>query len=182
LFEALQFSYPEVVQELIAGVGGVARLTVIRVGERMRVTDVRVQHIAQRGRRFALVLIEDKTESFGIKAALDAADHASLVLDPLGRALAFNKPAQVLFAGVELGADASHVLSQAGVSSNWWQGSLTGRLKMQMEVKQRLYQVTSSSIALPGEEEQIYVIAFRPMPRGTAADTASFTATRVSLS
>ena len=51
-FQAIRFSYPEVVQELITGIGGVAPLTVIRVADQLRTADVRVQHLAsgfQRG-------------------------------------------------------------------------------------------------------------------------------------
>jgi len=182
LFEVIKFSFPEVIQELIAGPGGVARLSVIHVGSRLRIADVRVQHMAQRGRRFAVVVIEDKTEAFCVKAALDVSDHAALVLDASGNVLAFNKPVPALFAGAQVGANAARLLGQPGTAANWWEPSLTGKLKLQVEIKQRLYQVTSSALALPGEEERIYVVAFRPLPRSAATDRSTLTATQVQLS
>ncbi len=60
----IRFSYPEVMQQLVGGFGGTAPLTMIHVGNDVRVTDVRVQHVSQRGRRFALLLITDATDAF----------------------------------------------------------------------------------------------------------------------
>jgi hypothetical protein len=182
LCEAIDFSFPEVIQELVSGAGGVARLTVIRAGGRLRIADVRVQHMAQRGRRFAIAVLEDRTEAFCVKAALDVADHAALVLDGTGTVITYNKPALALFAGTQTGANVSRLMSQPAGDTNWWEPTLAGRLKMQVEIKQRLYHVTSSALALPGEEERIYVVAFRPMRRGTTTDRSTLTATMVQLS
>lgn len=182
LFDAIHFSYPEVIQELIGGTGGTAKLSVIHVNGRLRITDVRVQHMARRGRRFALAVIEDKTEAFCVKAALDVTDHAAMVLDMNGNLLAFNKVVHVLFAGAQVGANAAGLLSHPGGSVNWWEPSLAGRMKMQAQIRQRHYQVTSSALALPGEEERIYVVAFRPLPRGATVDRSTLTATMVQSS
>ena len=35
-----------------------------------------------------------------------------------------------------------------------------------MEIRQRSYEVTSSSVALPGEEESLHVVALRPTAKG----------------
>jgi len=182
LLEVIEFSFPEVIQELIAGAGGVARLNVIHVGGRLRVADLRVQHMAQRGRRLAVVVIEERTETFCVKAALDVADHAALVLDGGGRVLAINKAARALFTGTQVGFNASRLLTLPGAAPNWWEPSLTGRLKMQVEIRQRFYQVTSSALALPGEAERIYVVAFRPILKNTAIDRTAITGTLVQLS
>ena len=80
-----------------------APLAMIRVGDEMRVTEVRVQHVAQKGRRFALVLITDTTEAFIRRAALEAADHAALIVDAHGRVLGFNRQATALFPDAEVG-------------------------------------------------------------------------------
>lgn len=182
LFEAIRFSYPDAVQELIEGTGGLLRLSVIHVGGELRITDVRIQHMVQRGRRFAVVVIEDKTEAFCVKAALDVADNAALVLDAEGRVLALNKPVQVLFARVAVGANAARLLAHPNGARNWWDPALAGRLKMQARIEQRLYQVTSTALTLPGEEERIFVVAFRPAVREIAADRTGTTATMVQLS
>lgn len=175
LFHVIKFSYPEVVQELVTGFGGIAPLAMIRVGEQIRVTDVRVQHVAQKGRRFALLLIIDTTDEFIRRAALEASDSAVLILDPNGRILAFNRQATTLFATAEVGGEVGAVLAAAGLPGNWWQPQLTGKRRMLMQIPPRVFQVTISPITLPGEEEKIQVIAFLPVGRAGDADTTSIT-------
>jgi hypothetical protein len=166
LFEAITFSYLDVVQALVAGPGGVADAGMIRVGDELRAAAVHVQHIQHKGHRLALVILVDATVQYCTQAALDAADHAALVLDSHGRILAFNQPARTLFAGAELGA-ALKLFSHADSASPapWWKPGLTGRRKMHVRVAGRLCQVTSSVVPLPGQEDSFYVVALYPMGR-----------------
>ncbi len=170
LFEAIRFSYPDIVQELVLGSDGGAPATVIRVADQLRFTQIRVLHVAHKGRRLALLTIEDATEVFCLKAALDTSEYAAFVIDARGLVLAFNKPAGGLFAGAEVGADAAQLLSQPDAPPRWWEPGLTGRRKMHVEIGPRIYQVTSSAISLAGEEERIFTVAFLPVARAGAAD------------
>ncbi|TLZ15552.1 MAG: hypothetical protein E6K30_12695, partial [Gammaproteobacteria bacterium] len=52
-FEAIQFSYPEPIERLVDGADGVEPLCMVRFGGRLLATEIRVQHLAQHGRRFA---------------------------------------------------------------------------------------------------------------------------------
>jgi PAS domain-containing protein len=165
LFDVVRFSYPEMVQEAIAGSGGVVPLSMIRVADRLRATEVQVRHLTQTGRRFALIVIHDKTEEFTAHAALDVSGQAMLVIDSQGRLLSFNKPAQALFAALDKDSDASSVLSLGGMPPRWWEPGLTGRRKMHIEIGPRVYQVTCSAAPLPGEDERFYIVAFLPMGR-----------------
>jgi PAS domain-containing protein len=179
LFEALKFSYPDIVQELIVGSDGGAPATVIRVGEQLRVTQIRVLHVAHKGRRLALLTIEDATEVFCLKAALDTSEYAAFVIDARGLVLAFNKPAGGLFGGAEVGADAAVLLAQGDAPPRWWEPGLTGRRKMHIEIGPRIYQVTSSAISLAGEEERIFTVAFLPVARAGTADPFATSSTVV---
>ncbi|WP_116809014.1 hypothetical protein [Steroidobacter cummioxidans] len=176
LFEVIRFSYPEMVQEAISGSGGVVPLSMIKVGDRLRATEVQVRHLAQPGRRFALVVIHDRTEEFTAHAALDVSGQAMLVLDSQGRLLSFNKPAQALFAALDRDSDASQMLSLGGMPPRWWEPGLTGRRKMHIEIGPRVYQVTCSATPLPGENERIYIVAFLPMGRAALGDRGDITA------
>jgi PAS domain-containing protein len=169
-FEAVSFSYPELVQELLSGADGVANPCMIRHGGRLLTTEVRVRHIAQHGRRFALVVVIDMTEAFCLKAALDASEQAAVVADTQGRVLAFNRPATVLFPGARLDAELSRLLPEADPQSRWWDPGLTGRRKLHVSIMQRIYQLTSSTVTLPGEDERLYVVAFVPVARTAEAE------------
>ena len=170
LFDAVRFSYPDIVQQLIGTVGGVAPLCILKVGDRFFATEVRVQHTAQKGRRFALVIIQDQTDAFTAKAALDVTGQAVLVIDAPGRIMTFNRPSASLFAGLERDADAARLLTLAGMPARWWEPGITGRRKMHVEIPPRIYQVTSSASSLPGEEEPFYVVTFLPVARGAIGD------------
>ncbi len=165
LSEAVHFSYPDVVQELIVGSDGEAPATVLRVGEQMRVTQLRVLHVAHRGRRLALVSVEDRTESFCLKAALDTAEYATVVLDTRRRVLALNKPAAGLFAGAQVGTEAEQLLAASAAGLPWWEPGLTGRRKLHVEIGPRVFQVTTSAVALGGEEEKLFTVSFLPVAR-----------------
>jgi PAS domain-containing protein len=179
LFEALKFSYPDIVQELIVGSDGGAPATVIRVEDQLRVTQIRVLHVAHKGRRLALLTIEDATEVFCLKAALDTSEYAAFVIDARGLVLAFNKPAGGLFGGAEVGADAAQLLAQPDAPPRWWEPGLTGRRKMHIEIGPRIYQVTSSAVSLAGEEERIFTVAFLPVARAGTADPFATSSTMV---
>jgi PAS domain-containing protein len=170
LFETLRFSYPELVHELISSAGGVVKPCMLRLGGRLLPTEVRVQHLAQKGRRLALVIVQDTTESFCVKAALDVAEHAALVVDSQGRVLAWNKPATTLFPGAQIDAEISHLLPQAVPEARWWDPGLSGRRKAHVTVMQRVYQLTCSAVTVPGEDERLYVVAFVPAAKVAAAD------------
>jgi hypothetical protein len=179
LFKALCFSYPDTVHELIVGSDGAAPLTVIRIADQLRVTQVRVLHVEHRGRRLALLTIEDGTEVFCLRAALDTSEYAALAIDAQGRLLAFNKPAMWLFAGAEVGADVAQLLSQPDSSQRWWEPGLSNRRKMHIEIDQRIYQVTSSATMLAGERERIFTVSVLPVAKGGTGDTLELSATSI---
>lgn len=170
LFDVLKFSYPDVVQELIVGSDGEAASTVVRVADDLRMTLVRVLHVMHKGRRLALLTVEDTTEIFCVRAALDTSEYAALVVDARGRVLAFNKLVVGLLGSAEVGMDAAKMLPQPDSGLRWWEPGLTGRRKMHMEIGPRIYQLTSSAIALAGEEDPIFAVSFLPVAGGVTAD------------
>jgi PAS domain-containing protein len=179
LFERVRFSYPDVLQELITGSDGGAPLTVVRIADQLRLTQVRVLHLEHKGRRLALLTIEDTTEVFCLKAALDTSEYASLVVDARGRILAFNKFIVGLFGGAEVGMNAQLLLAQPNAVLRWWEPGITGRRKMHVELDKRIYQVTSSAIPLAGEEERIFTVSFLPVATGGTADGSDTRSTMV---
>jgi PAS domain-containing protein len=170
LFEVLKFSYPDVIHELITGSGGGSPMAVLRVADQMRLTQVRVLHVAHKGRRLALLTIEDSTEIFCLRAALDTSEYAALVVDARGRVLAFNKLAAGLFGRAEVGMDAAQLLPQPAAGLRMWEPGLTGRRKMHIEIGPRIYQVTSSAVLLAGEDESIFTVSFLPVAKDGADD------------
>jgi PAS domain-containing protein len=148
LFDAVHFSYPDIVNDLIVGADGGAPMVVIRNADQLRITKVRVLHVAHAGRNLALLTIEDATEVFHLKAALDGSDYASLVVDSLGIVLAFNKLAGGLFSGIRVGGEAPQLQTSTDGAARWWEPGLAGRRKIHVQIGSRIYQVTSSAVAI----------------------------------
>src|SRR5579883_914224 len=174
LTEAIPFSFPEIVEELVNGTGGTAQHVVVRRGSELALARIRAQHIPYKGRRMALILIESMTEAFAVRAALDAAEQAIVVVDSQDRVLAFNRPALALFSATRLGADAAALLAQPDSPPRWWDPGVTGRRKMHVRIVPRLFQVTSTAVPLPGEQERLCVIAFLPVARAEMLDGPTF--------
>ncbi|HUA23212.1 MAG TPA: hypothetical protein VMA54_03775 [Steroidobacteraceae bacterium] len=170
LTEAIHFSYPEIVEELVNGMGGTAQHVVIHRGSDLTLMRVRIRHIPYKGRRLALGLFEEVTEAFAVRSALEVAEQAVVVVDARDRVLAFNRPALALFSATRVGADASTLLSQPDVPARWWEPGLTGRRKMHLRISPRVFQVTSTAVALPGEQEKLCVVAFLPIARAETLD------------
>lgn len=170
LFEVVSFSYPEAIEALVSGRDGVEPLCMVRLAGQLRATEVRVQHIAQHGRRLALVTVSDATEAFCVKAALDAAEHAALVVDICGRVLALNRPARAVFPEARAGSELARLVPDAGAGAAWWDPGMSRCRKMHLTVRRRVYQVTATAVALPGEEERLYSLAFVPTSVLAGAD------------
>jgi len=179
LLESVRFSYPDIINELIVGSGSAAPLTGLRIADQLRLTQLRVLHLAHKGRRLALLTIEDATEVSCLKAALDTSEYAALVVDARGRVLAFNKLVVGLFGGAEIGADVAQWLPQADPGLRWWEPGLAGRRKLHIEIGPRIYQLTSSAVALAGEEERIFTVSFLPVAKGGTAPPFDSSSTRV---
>ena len=172
LSDLLKASYPETINQLIRGTVSAAPVIVIRVADQLRLTRMQVSHIAHKRHRLTLLIIEDITETFCLKAALDTSEYAAVVIDARGRVMAFNELLVGLFGGVEVGADVGRWLPQAGPDLRWWEPGLTGRRKMHIEIGSRIYLLTSSVIALAGEEERISSVTFLPVAQAGTTDPA----------
>jgi PAS domain-containing protein len=180
-FEVVKFSYPEAIEALISGRDGVEPLSMVHTSGQLRATEVRVRHIAQDGRRLALITVSDTTEAFCVGAALDAAEHAALVVNAAGRVLVLNKPAQAVFPEAKAGGEVSKLVPEIGGGAAWWDPGISRCKKMHLTVTRRVYQVTATAVALPGEEERLYVIAFVPTSAFAGRDRGATTVRAAAL-
>jgi PAS domain-containing protein len=173
LLEAMRFSYPERLQELIAGEGGIATAVAVHVGDELRMASVRVRHVTYEGRRLALLLLEDTMATFCVTAALDAEERAALVINERGRIVAMNKAAAALLPEAALGHEANRALARSGGTPHWWEPGVTGRRRIHVTLARRAYLATATQVAVPGEQEAMYVLTFTPLlPASDVAESA----------
>ncbi len=174
VLDAIRFSYPEAVRSLIRGDAGPARPCTLRVGDDLRIAKVSVRHLGYEGRALALLTVEDVTDAFCTRAALDKAEEAVLIVDSKTRVITFNKHSRALFPDADVGTEAARLLSHPGQSDlPWWDPGLRGRRKRLVEIDERIYQMTSSTVPLAGEDEGFYVLAFLPIVGVASANEAA---------
>ena len=173
LFEVARFSFADLIQEIIAGASGGASLTAIHIADEVRLTQVRVLQVVHKKRRLALLTLEDATEAFCLRAALDASEYAAVVVDAAGRVRALNRLSVELFGGAQVGANADQLLTHTVSGLRWWEPGLTRRRKMHVDIGSRIYEVTSSEVALPDEEQRLYSVSFLPVAHAETLETAA---------
>ena len=163
LFSVARFSFADLVQDMVAGAKNEPTLIAVHVGEQLRLTQVKVLQVVHRRRRLALLTLEDVTQAFCFKAALDSSEYAALVIDTQGRVRAFNKRAGELFGDLAAGVDADKLLVHQVAGLPWWEPGLGGRRKMHLDIGSRIYEVTSSEVPVPGEEQRLYSVSLLPV-------------------
>jgi len=173
LFDVARFSFAELIQENIVGASGGASLTAIHIADEVHLTHVRVLQVLHKKRRLALLTLEDATEAFCLRAALDTSEYAAIVVDATGRIRALNRLSTGLFSGAQVGANADQVLSHTVSGLKWWEPGLTRRRKMHIEIGSRIYEVTTSEVALPDEEQRLYSVSFLPVARAETLESAA---------
>jgi hypothetical protein len=153
LLDVLAFSQPEPLQALIDRSGGTAPFMNLRLGNDLRIVDVKVSHLLHEGRRLALVLLFDVTSAFCVTSALDVSEQAVWVMDPSGKPLWSNRMAGSLF------PNGLPPIGTATGPAPWWQPGFSGRRRLRVTVGGKNYQALCTAVALVGEREDCYVLA-----------------------
>lgn len=162
LFSVARFSFADLVQDMVAGAKSEPSLIAMHIGEELRLTQVRVLQVVHKRRRLALLTLVDVTQEFCQKAVLDSSDYAALVVDAQGNIRVFNKRAAELFRDIAAGTSAEKLHPHPVAGLPWWEPGLDGRRKMHIDIASRIYEVTSSEIPIPGEEQRLYSVSLLP--------------------
>jgi PAS domain-containing protein len=170
LFSVARFSFADLVQDMIAGAKGEPSLIAMHIDDELRLTQVSVLQVLHKRRRLALLTLEDVTQVFCLKAALDNSEFAALVVDAAGNIRTFNKRATELFGDLASGTNAAQLLSHTVAGLPWWESGLDGRRKMHIDVGSRIHEVTSTEIPVPGEEQRLYSVSLLPVALAAPLD------------
>lgn len=161
LFDLIHFSYPDVVEALIAGEGGELPMAVYRVGDETRMAKVRVHPIAHEGTRYACVSIEDISTWYYLDAASRAMGEALLAVDAGDRTLYFNHAAEELFGAMHVGMDAAATLRPGDPGNDWWRLGMRKQSERQVEFAGKRYRAACVVLDVPGERGRLTMIRLR---------------------
>jgi diguanylate cyclase (GGDEF)-like protein len=152
LFDLIEFSQPERIEQLLARGSGTAWYAVYFINDAARIANVRCYSIEHEGGAYAYVILEDVTEQHYLKAAFDAVPDPLLIISSQQTLLYVNRAAEELFGELYFGMAAAPVLRQNTLAEQWWRE--LGRFDEQrIEISGQPYDAGAVPFRFAGEAE-----------------------------
>jgi len=161
LTEAIRFSHPERVEQLLAKGSGVAWYTVYYAGSLGHVANIRCYSVDHEGAQYAHVIIEDVTEQHYLKAAFDAVPNGVVVISSEDKLLYANRVAEELFGSLYFGTDVHTFLGNEKLGRSWWQRPTARFEERRLEMAGKPYEASSVSFRFPGEMRASTILTLR---------------------
>jgi diguanylate cyclase (GGDEF)-like protein len=150
LFDLVEFTHPERIEQLFARGSGTAWYAVYLLGGVARMANVRCYSVEHEGSSYAYLILEDVTEQHYLKAAFDAVPDPLLILSSQQKLLYGNRAAEELFGSLYFGADATPLLT---TTSDLWWTRLNRHDSMRVELYNRPFDATAVPFRFAGEAE-----------------------------
>lgn len=156
LFELIDFSQPERVEQLIARGSGTAWYSVYYAGGVARMANVRCYPVDHEGTSYGYLILEDVTEQHYLKAAFDAVPDPLLIVSSGETLLYGNRAAEEVFGDLYFGMDVSPLLrqdeGQGEGHAGWWK-RLDRYDALRVEIAAQPYDATAVPFRFAGEAE-----------------------------
>ena len=152
LFDLIQFTHPERIEQLLARGSGTAWYAVYYAKGVARMANVRCYTVEHEGTTYAYLTMEDVTEQHYLKAAFDAVPDPLLILSSQQTLLYANRAAEELFGNLYFGMDAQPFLRQEGEQDAWW-GRMDRFEEKRVTIAAQPYDATAVPFRFAGEGE-----------------------------
>lgn len=162
LFDLVQFTHPERIEQLLARGSGTAWYAVYYSGDVARMANVRCYSVEHAEQSYAYVILEDVTEQHYLKAAFDAVPDPLLIVSSQQKLLYGNRAAEELFGSLYFGADVTALLDQPSLGERWW-SRLERRDVQRVEFRDQPYVATAVPFRFAGEAETSTILTLRDM-------------------
>ena len=162
LFDLVQFTHPERIEQLLARGSGTAWYAVYHAGDVARMANVRCYSVEHAEQSYAYLILEDVTEQHYLKAAFDAVPDPLLIVSAQQKLLYGNRAAEELFGNLYFGADVAPLLEQRSLGARWW-SRLERRDVQRVEFRDQPYDATAVPFRFAGEGETSTILTLRDM-------------------
>ena len=152
LFDLIQFTHPERIEQLLARGSGTAWYTVYLASGATRMANVRCYTVEHEGTSYAYLTMEDVTEQHYLKAAFDAVPDPLLILSSKQALLYANRAAEEVFGNLYFNMDVRPFLHQEGEPEAWWT-HLDRFEEKRVEIASQPYDATAVPFRFAGEGE-----------------------------
>jgi PAS domain-containing protein len=159
LFDLIDFSYPDMVREILAG--GALPFVVYRVDGETRVGSIHAWRTRHAAASFTYLVLRDVTDLYHLQVALDAIEDPYLLIANDGRLVYLNTATRGLFNGIEVGQEARVALAADATPAGWWDIGLRRFHGRQAKIGGRSFDVSLSASPLPGEVDRLTVARLR---------------------
>ena len=139
IFEAVEFSHPERIEQLIARGSGSAWGIIYYVENTARMANVRCHSVDHEGASYAYLVLEDVTEQHYLKAAFDAVPDPVVIVNGERNLLYANRAAEALFGNLYFGKKVA-----------WWP-QLTDEPAQRIEIEGQPYDAGVVPFRFAGE-------------------------------
>ncbi len=159
LFDLIEFSQPERIEQLLARGSGTAWYAVYYFNDAARIANVRCHSVEHEGGAYAYLILEDITEQHYLKAAFDAVPDPVLILSSEQTLLYANRAAEELFGDLYFGMAAAAIL---GTQDAWWRA--LGRFdERRVEFSGQPYNAGAVPFRFAGEAETSTILTLHNM-------------------
>lgn len=148
LFDLVQFTQPERIQQLLGRGSGTAWYTVYYAGGVARMANVRCYSVEHAGGSYAYLILEDVTEQHYLKAAFDAVPDPLLIISSQQKLLYGNRAAEELFGNLYFGMGVLPLLG----ADRWW-SRMDRQDVHRVELSGHPYDATAVPFRFAGEGE-----------------------------
>jgi diguanylate cyclase (GGDEF)-like protein len=152
LFELIEFSQPERIEQLLARGSGTAWYAVYYANDAARIANVRCYSVAHEGGAYAYVVLEDVTEQHYLKAAFDAVPDPLLIISSEQTLLYVNRAAEELFGNLYFGMAIGPALRFPNLEGDWWR-TLHRFDERRIEIAGQPYDASANPFRFAGEAE-----------------------------
>jgi PAS domain-containing protein len=164
--ELFDMPFPEPLQAALAR-GGEVPFAICRVDGETRIVRISVSLIEHAGSDYAHVSVDDVSDLYYLRGALEAIDAPYLLLGADRRILYFNRAAQSLFGQLYAGMPASGTLEPEGTPAHWWDLTPRRSHRRHVSIKARPYRADLVAADLPGHAGSLTFVTLQ------AAETAA---------
>jgi diguanylate cyclase (GGDEF)-like protein len=157
LFELIDFSHPERIEQLIVRGSGTAWYSVYYTGGVSRMANVRCYAVEHDGASYVYLILEDVTEQHYLKAAFDAVPDPLLIVSSRETLLYGNRAAEEVFGNLYFGMDVTPLLRQDDLHGGWWR-RLDRFDELRVEIASQPYDATAVPFRFAGEPETSMIL------------------------
>ncbi len=168
LFEVMNFSQPERVEEVIDKGAGQVSFCTYYVEKEARIANILVYRTEHVGTAYIYVGIQDLTDLYYLDATFNAMEDPLMVIGADNRLLYANKVSEHILGKIFFGMDMTELLKLPGMAKEWWQEKLKPDEKWKIEISTKPYEVTKKEVALPGASKSCVVLTFHDVAKEEA--------------